>query len=437
MSNIVVIGTQWGDEGKGKIIDLLAWHFDMIARFQGGHNAGHTVYQGDNKYILHLVPTGILHPEKICIIGNGVVVDPYALLDEILELEKKGVVFGNNLLISDRAHMIMPYHKLLDRYREEARGDKKIGTTGRGIGPAYESKMARVGLCMGDLRDEELLMRKLTLNVQEVNSVFENIYDQPLLDINILKEQILEQADRIKAFIRDTSLFINKALDEGKSLLMEGAQGTMLDIDHGTYPYVTSSNCIASNACTGLGIGISRVDGIVGVVKAYTTRVGNGPFPTELHDKSGELLQEIGNEFGATTGRRRRCGWFDIVAVKYAIRINGINTLALTKLDVLDTLPKINVCIGYKWKGEIFDEFPYDPRVLNEGEPVYKEMKGWSAQTSKLTQYDLLPQGAKDYIHFLEDMLKTSISLVSTGSERDETIWIKDSLLDKWVNGAN
>ncbi|MGA1842835.1 MAG: adenylosuccinate synthase [bacterium] len=437
MSNIVVIGTQWGDEGKGKIIDLLAWHFDMIARFQGGHNAGHTVYQGDNKYILHLVPTGILHREKTCIIGNGVVVDLSALLEEILALEKKGVVFENNLLISDRAHMIMPYHKLLDRYREEARGDKKIGTTGRGIGPAYESKMARIGLCVGDLMDEELLMRKLTLNIQEVNRVFKNIYNQPLLDTNILKERILEQADKIKAFIKDTSLFINKALDEGKSLLMEGAQGTMLDIDHGTYPYVTSSNCIASNACTGLGIGISRVDGIIGVVKAYTTRVGNGPFPTELHDKSGQILQEIGNEFGATTGRRRRCGWFDIVAVKYAIRINGINTLALTKLDVLDTLPKINVCIGYKWKGEIFDEFPYDPRILNEGEPVYKEMKGWSAQTSKLTEYDLLPQGAKDYIHFLEDMLKTSISLVSTGSERDETIWIKDSLLDKWVNGAN
>jgi adenylosuccinate synthase len=295
--------------------------------------------------------------------------------------------------------------------------------------------MARIGLCVGDLIDEKLLMRKFILNIEEVNSIFKNIYKQPLLDLNLLKEQILEQADRIKGFIKDTSLFINKALDEGKSLLMEGAQGTMLDIDHGTYPYVTSSNCIASNACTGLGMGISRVDGVMGVVKAYTTRVGNGPFPTELHDKAGETLQEIGNEFGATTGRRRRCGWFDTVAVKYAIRINGIHTLALTKLDVLDTLPKINVCMGYKWKGEIYAEFPYDPRILNEGEPVYKEMKGWLAQTSNLTQYDLLPQGAKDYIHFLEDALKTSISLVSTGSDRDETIWIKDSLLDKWVNG--
>lgn len=433
MSNIVAIGTQWGDEGKGKIIDLLARHFDMIARFQGGHNAGHTVNQSNKKYILHLVPTGILNSDKICIIGNGVVVDLEALIKEIEDLKDKGVAIGDNLMISDRAHLIMPYHKLLDRHREAARGDKKIGTTGRGIGPAYENKMARTGICAGDLRDEDLLMRKLTLNVQEVNRLLKDIYKQPTLDLEEVKVILVEQAGRIKDHIKDTSVFINKALDEGMSLLAEGAQGAMLDIDHGTYPYVTSSNCIASNACTGLGIGIHRVDGIMGVVKAYTTRVGNGPFPTELHDEIGQTLQEIGNEFGATTGRRRRCGWFDSVVVRYAIRINGIQTLALTKLDVLDTLPKINVCIGYKWKGELITDFPYDPRILNEGEPYYKEIKGWMAQTADLTEYDQLPQGAKDYIHLLEDILRTPVSLISTGSDRDKTIWVKDSVLEGWI----
>ncbi len=434
MSNIVVIGTQWGDEGKGKIIDLLARNFDIIARFQGGHNAGHTVYQGGQKYILHLIPTGILRSNKICVIGNGVVVDLEALISEIEELKGKGVVIDDNLLISERAHLIMPYHRFLDRNREAARGDKKIGTTGRGIGPAYENKMARTGICAGDLRDKELLIHKLALNVEGINQLLEKIYGQPALDLKLIKTQALEQADRIKGHIRDTSLFLNKAMDEGKPLLMEGAQGTMLDIDHGTYPYVTSSNCVASNACTGLGIGFSRVDGVMGVVKAYTTRVGNGPFPTELQDEAGQVLQEKGNEFGATTGRRRRCGWFDSVAVRYSIRINGIHTLALTKLDVLDTLPRINVCVGYRWKGEVFKEFPYDPRLLVEGEPVYKEMKGWTAQSRDLTEYDLLPQGAKDYINYLEDILETPISLISTGSERNKTIWVKGAPLQKWIN---
>ncbi|MBN2373358.1 adenylosuccinate synthase [bacterium] len=433
MSNIAVIGTQWGDEGKGKIIDLLAERFDIIARFQGGHNAGHTVCLGNQKYILHLIPTGILHPEKICVIGNGVVVDITALINEIEELKKKGVVINDNLLISQRAHIIMPYHRLMDRYREEARGAKRIGTTGRGIGPAYENKMARSGICAGDLMNEKVLIDKVAANIEEINHVLEKVYSQPRIDPGAIEAEILEQAESVKGYITDTSLFINNALDHGKSLLMEGAQGTMLDIDHGTYPYVTSSNCVASNACTGLGIGISRVDGVMGVIKAYTTRVGNGPFPTELTDKSGQILQEKGNEYGATTGRRRRCGWFDGVVARYAIRINGVHTLALTKLDVMDTLAKINVCQGYKWKGKIFSDLPYDPTVLAEGEPVYKELDGWLASTSDLTEYNRLPQKAKDYIKYIEDMFETPICLISTGSEREKTIWVKGSPLDNWL----
>jgi len=433
MANIVVIGTQWGDEGKGKIIDLLARHFDIIARFQGGHNAGHTVYLGDNKYILHLIPTGILHAGKACVIGNGVVVDPSALIAEIEDLKKRGVLIDDNLLISERAHLIMPYHKTFEHFREAARGDRRIGTTGRGIGPSYENKMARTGLCMGDLRDEELLVRKLGLNIEEVNRILERIYGESPLDLALIKGEILDQAERIKGYVHDTSLFINNAIDEGKSVLMEGAQGTMLDIDHGTYPFVTSSNCVASNACTGLGIGISRVNGVLGVVKAYTTRVGNGPFPTELFDEVGEILQQQGNEFGATTGRRRRCGWFDSVVARYAVRINGIHTLALTKLDVLDTLPSIKVCVGYRWKGDVFTEFPYDPRIITEGEPVYKELKGWQAKSSGCIEYALLPREAKDYIRFLEDILETPMSLISTGSDRDTTIWVEGSPLENWI----
>lgn len=433
MSNIVIVGIQWGDEGKGKIIDLIAKHFDIIARFQGGHNAGHTVYLGTQKYILHLIPTGILHPGKICLIGNGVVIDPSALISEIEELKKVGIIIEKNFFISERAHLIMPYHGLLDRCRESARGDKKIGTTGRGIGPAYENKMARTGVCMADLQDEKLLENKIALNLQMINHILEKVYNQPPLDLFEIKNELLKQALKIKHHITDVSLFISRALDTGKTLLMEGAQGTMLDIDHGTYPYVTSSSTVASNACTGLGIGMKRIDGVMGVVKAYTTRVGNGPFPTELHDEIGRALQEKGNEYGATTGRRRRCGWFDTVVARYAIRLNGIHTLALTKLDVLDQFPVIKVCLGYKWKGAVYTEFPYDPRILTEGEPVYKELKGWMDKTSNLKEYEQLPQRAKDYIHYLEDSLKTTISLISTGSERDQTIWVKGSVLEKWL----
>lgn len=433
MANIVVVGTQWGDEGKGKIIDLLSCHFDIIARFQGGHNAGHTVYLGTKKYILHLVPTGILHPDKICVIGNGVVIDLGALIQEIENLKMAAVAVGNNLLISERAHIIMPYHSLLDKCREMARGDKKIGTTGRGIGPTYENKMRRTGICVGDLRDQETITHKLATNINEINYIIEKAFGEPPINLDQIKEETLDRAQMLIKYITDTSLYINKALDEGKTLLMEGAQGTMLDIDHGTYPFVTSSNCIASNACTGLGIGITRIDGVMGVAKAYTTRVGNGPFPTELNDVTGQILQEKGNEFGATTGRRRRCGWFDAIVVRYAIRLNGIKTLALTKLDVLDALPKINICVGYKWNGKIFSEFPYDLRILNQGEPVYREVNGWMAQTSGLTQYEDLPQAAKDYIKYLEDILKTPISIISTGSERNQTITVSGSVLEHWL----
>ena len=435
MANIVVVGAQWGDEGKGKVIDILSQYADIIARFQGGHNAGHTVCIKDKKYILHAIPTGILHPHKTCIIGNGVVVDPAALIQEIEELKKQGTdINPNNLRISKRAHLIMPYNKTFDLEREKKRGKNKIGTTGRGIGPSYEDKAARTGLCMGDLLCEENLQASIRNALPEKNSLLKNCFNSSSFSAEELFKQCTVYRDQLKDYLADTSFIINQAIAEGKHILCEGAQGTMLDIDHGTYPFVTSSNCISAQACVGLGFGPKYIDGILGVSKAYITRVGNGPFPTELHDETGKEIQQKGQEFGATTGRPRRCGWFDAVVLRYAIRINGLQTIALTKLDVLDSLKSLKICTGYKWKGKIFREFPYESRILEKSTPVYEEMKGWERKTHGIQNYEDLPQKTKDYINRLRDILEIDISIISTGYLRVETIFMKDSLLDQWLH---
>ncbi|MGA1869026.1 MAG: adenylosuccinate synthase [bacterium] len=434
MSNIVVIGTQWGDEGKGKIIDLLSSHFDIIARFQGGHNAGHTVFHGEQRFILHLIPTGILHPDKICIIGNGVVIDPDAFFKEIDELKMLGINMDNRLYVSGRAHLIIPYHYMIEKASEKTKGSKKIGTTGRGIGPAYETKMHRSGIVIADLLHEPLLKEKLSQNLAEKNFLLEKYYGEPPLQLDKLLEWGLNMGARVKPYITDTSAYLNDAIKEKKSILFEGAQGTMLDIDHGTYPYVTASNCVASNACTGLGIGPLHIDGVLGIIKAYTTRVGKGPFPTELHSEEGELLQKIGNEFGATTGRSRRCGWFDVLVGRYAIRLNSIGSLALCKLDVLDQFSSIKICTGYKWKGKIFNDFPYDPEAIFNAEAVYEVHEGWMQSTHGITEYNDLPERAKDYIKRIEELLEVPISIISTGSERDMTVMRQGSPIEQWLN---
>ncbi|MGA1875068.1 MAG: adenylosuccinate synthase [bacterium] len=432
MANVIAVGAQWGDEGKGKIVDILSQHVDVIARFQGGHNAGHTVCKNNKKFILHLIPTGMLHPEKVCLIGNGVVVDPAALIQEIKDLEDQGVVIHpQNLRISKRAHLIVPFHKAIDQEREK--GENKIGTTGRGIGPSYEDKAARTGLCLGDLLDEEQLLHKIRNAALEKNHLLKNLYHTTTISAEDLFEICRSYKDRLADYLTDTSLIINQAISDGKNIVCEGAQGTLLDIDHGTYPFVTSSNCVSAQACLGLGFGPQYIDGILGVAKAYTTRVGNGPFPTEMKDEIGNLIQQKGQEYGATTGRPRRCGWFDAVALQYAIRINGLQTLALTKLDVLDSVKTLKICTGYKWKGEVFRDFPYEPRILQESTPVYEEMDGWEEETHGTRCYEDLPRKTKDYLNRLTDMLEIEISMVSTGYERDETIFIRGSLLDQWL----
>ncbi|MEW6381020.1 MAG: adenylosuccinate synthase [bacterium] len=435
MANIIIVGAQWGDEGKGKIVDILSRYADIIARFQGGHNAGHTVHFDNKKFILHAIPTGILHPRKMCIIGNGVVVDPAALIQEIEELKSQGVEINqSNLQLSKRAHLIMPYHKALDLVREEKKGEGKIGTTGRGIGPSYEDKVARTGLCAGDLLFEETLRQGLQNNLHEKNFLLEKFFQTSSMSLDELLEQYKGYGDRLKGFLSDTSVIINQAIAEGKNIICEGAQGTMLDVDHGTYPFVTSSNCVSAQACTGLGFGPKCIDGVMGVVKAYTTRVGNGPFPTELKDETGETIREAGKEYGATTGRPRRCGWFDAVVLRHAIRINGLQTIALTKLDVLDHMKSLKICTGYRWKGETFREFPSEPQILQESTPLYEEIDGWQETTHGIQCYEDLPQKAKDYINWIRDLLNIDISMISTGYEREKTIFVKGSLLDQWLN---
>ncbi len=424
MSNIVVVGTQWGDEGKGKIVDLLTGEAEFVARYQGGANAGHTVVIGGRQHILHLIPSGVLHEGKKCVIGNGVVIDPAALIEEMDGLSARGVRLDGSLFISRNAHVIMPYHKTLDGANEAGKGSSKLGTTGRGIGPCYSEKMARTGIRMSDLADPERLKEKVRHNVSEYNVLLKSVHGVDGFDWEGVYRDYSAYGARLAPYVADASLMLHRADSEGRNILFEGAQGTMLDVDHGTYPFVTSSSSTAGGACTGTGIGPTRIDGVLGVAKAYTTRVGAGPFPTELTDKTGGLLQARGREFGATTGRRRRCGWFDAVVVRYAVRVNGITGLCLTKLDVLDECGEVNICTAYKYKGDILREMPGEPHVFSRCEPVYEKVPGWKKSTAGRTAMPELPQAARDYIKRLEDYTGAEFAMVSTGPDRDETIMV-------------
>src|SRR5579871_4446244 len=417
--NLAVLGAQWGDEGKGKIVDLLTRHFQIVARYQGGHNAGHTVYVSGAKFILRLIPSGILHPGVACVIGNGVVVDPQALFQEIDELTKNGIAVDGRILISDKAHLILPYHRDLDLLSEARRGERKIGTTSRGIGPAYEDKIARRGIRVCDLTDPAGLERSVRDNVNARNRLVQD----STMDWKPVYDQLLKQAERMKPMIRDVSVLLHDAMRNGASIMFEGAQGTLLDIDHGTYPFVTSSNASIGGVCTGLGISPRAVGTVIGVVKAYTTRVGEGPFPTELSGEMGNRLRESGSEYGAVTGRPRRCGWYDAVAARYSARINGLDSLALTKLDVLDGLDRINICTAYRAGDRQLTEFPSDIRLLAACQPVYETMPGWTTPTKGIRTFDQLPDAAKRYIGKLEEVSGVRAAIVSTGSERDDTIF--------------
>ncbi|MDD5044263.1 MAG: adenylosuccinate synthase [Candidatus Omnitrophica bacterium] len=421
--NIVIVGAQWGDEGKGKAIDVFSGDSDYIVRYQGGSNAGHTVVVGDQEYIFHLIPSGILRRGKICVIGNGVVVDPETLIKEIRDLNSRRVDIDERLKISELCHVIMPYHRILDKLRESRRFNK-IGTTGRGIGPCYADKINRCGIRMVDILNPRVLKEKLKDNLKEKNEIFKKVYRHPGFSFTELYAQYLGYAKSLKKYISDTTLLVNKAVKEKKPILFEGAQGTFLDIDFGTYPYVTSSSAIAAGACIGTGVFPGVVDKVIGVAKAYTTRVGEGPFPTEFESSFQTVIRNKGKEFGATTGRPRRCGWFDSLMVKHACMINGITEMAIMKLDVLDGLDKIKVCTAYKYKGKIFKEYPYDIEVLENAKPVYKDFSGWNETTTKTKSYDKLPAAARVYIEWLQDTLNVKVCLVSIGSHRDETLFL-------------
>ncbi len=419
---VVVLGTQWGDEGKGKLVDYITRDADLVVRYQGGNNAGHTVVIGDETFILHLIPSGILHPEKLCIIGNGLVVNPRALIEEIEGLRQRGITVEGNLKLSRSAHLIMPYHMAIEAAREEAKGRTQIGTTRKGIGPAYVDKAARTGLRAGDLLYPEVLREKIEANLREVNFLLQSFYHREGFSAEDIYRQYLQYAERLGPYIADTDVIINRALDEGKKVLFEGAQGTLLDIDHGTYPYVTSSSASAGGVCTGTGVGPTRIDRVLGVVKAYTTRVGGGPFPTEIKGPLGEKLREKGGEYGATTGRPRRCGWLDLVALRHSRRVNDLKGLLLTKLDILDGLESIKVCHAYRYRGEVLEDFPKEAHVLEECEPVYKELQGWSRPTSGIRQYEDLPPEARAYIEMIEEELQVPVVLISTGQKREDVI---------------
>lgn len=419
----IIVGAQWGDEGKGKVVDLLSKDVDIVARYQGGANAGHTVVVGEQEHILHLIPSGIFHPQVTCVIGNGAVVDPIALMEEIEQLQKLKIKISGRLFISQNAHLIMPYHKLLDTIREQ--GSEKIGTTGRGIGPAYMDKFLRIGIRIVDLLDRGVFVSKLRKNLDEKNQILQKIYGEAELDIDQIVNEYEEFDQKIDEFVTDTVLYLNKALRSGKRILAEGAQGALLDIDHGTYPFVTSSNPTSGGACTGLGIPPTAVDSIVGVAKAYSTRVGNGPFPTELKDETGERLREIGQEVGATTGRPRRCGWFDAFSLRYSAMVNGITKLAITKLDVLDNFDEIKVCVGYQYQGKLMKTFPTDNQSLDSVEPLYETYEGWKTPLAGLTTYQSLPAAARRFIEAIGSLTGTEIWIVSVGARRDQTIFIQ------------
>ncbi len=425
--NIVIVGTQWGDEGKGKIVDFLTEKADVVVRFQGGNNAGHTLYVNEKKLILHLIPSGILYEDKVCMIGNGTVIDPKVLLEEIDNLKKEFVdVNPDRLIISERANLIMPYHKAIDLAREEAKGKGKLGTTGRGIGPCYEDKVARRGIRVVDLKDPEELRQKIEENVREKNFYLTQFLNAEPVDSKLIFNEYIQMAEKILPYVKDVSIELEKAIKQGKNILFEGAQGTHLDIDHGTYPFVTSSNTVAGNASSGSGIGPSHLHHILGVVKAYTTRVGSGPFVTELTDEIGDYIQKRGQEFGATTGRRRRCGWLDLVIVNDSKRLNGLNSLAITKLDVLSGIEKLKVCVAYKMDGELVYSRPASFKDISRCEPVYKELPGWSEDISNVKTVAELPKNARKYIDFIEESIGIPVSIISTGPSREQTIVVKE-----------
>jgi adenylosuccinate synthase len=424
---VVVVGAQWGDEGKGKVIDLLTEFSDIVARFQGGNNAGHTLVVGGEKFIFHIIPSGILHGTKRCVIGNGVVIDPGVLIEEIDGL-RGGGYFGSDsqLLISEEAHLIMPYHRKIEVAREKVHSRTRIGTTGRGIGPAYEDKVGRCGIRVVDLLDERVFRTKLENNLSQKNfTLTEFFHEEPCSMQEIVKEYNAFRP-RIEPFVGNTSVFLAEALTKGEKILFEGAQGCLLDVDHGTYPYVTSSNTVAGNACAGVGIGPTCIDYVLGVSKAYTTRVGEGPFPTEVHDEMGERIRERGGEYGATTGRPRRCGWFDAVIVNHAVRLNGLRGLVITKLDVLDNLERIKICTGYRYNGEVLRVVPPSIEVLKQCEPLCEEFDGWLEDTCKARSFSDLPERAQQYIKRMEDLTQTPVVAVSVGSDREETIMIEN-----------
>lgn len=422
-----MIGAQWGDEGKGKITDLLSRSADVVVRSQGGVNAGHTVVVAEQTFKLHLIPSGILYPDTECIIGSGTVIDPQVLIEEIEQLKALGVTV-DNLNISQTAHVTMPYHRKIDRASEESRGEYKIGTTGRGIGPTYADKSERTGIRVLDLMNSEHLRKQLGWTINYKNVILEKLYNLPPLDPEKVIAEYLKYAEFLRPFVIDSSLKIYEAVKEKKNILFEGAQGTLLDLDHGTYPYVTSSNPIAGGACVGAGVGPTTIDRVIGVAKAYTTRVGEGPFPTELNDDIGQMLGDLGAEFGTTTGRRRRCGWFDAVIGRYAVRINGLDCLAITKLDVLDRLAEIQICVAYEIDGEICHHFPTNASQFADCKPVYKTLPGWQESTTGCRSLSDLPEKALSYLKYLAELMKVPIAIVSVGPGRDQTIIVEDPI---------
>ena len=429
MANVIIVGAQWGDEGKGKIVDLLTQYVDIVVRFQGGNNAGHTIVIKGEKFVFHLIPSGILYENKKCIIGNGVVLDPEVLIGEINELKKRGYFTDDSqLMISEETHLILPYHRKIDIARERI---FKIGTTGRGIGPAYEDKVARCGIRMVDLLDEKIFRKKLEDNLIQKNIYLVQVLKEERFEFSEIFDKYLHFKNQLEKYVKDTSMVLHEEIRRGKHILFEGAQGALLDLDHGTYPYVTASNTVAGNACAGSGIGPTMIDSVIGVAKAYTTRVGEGPFPTELKDQLGEKIREMGGEYGSTTGRPRRCGWFDAVVVNHSIRINGIREIAVTKLDVLNDFDKIKICVEYRLNGKVIHHIPSNLEMLKSSEPVYEELDGWKTDIKGAKKFSDLPRNAKRYIQRIEELIDTKITMISVGSERNETIEVKNLFLKK------
>lgn len=425
----VVIGSQWGDEGKGKVVDLLSEDLDIVARYQGGANAGHTIMWGDKTFVLHLVPSGIFHEGVTCVIGNGVVIDPVAVMEEIRMIQDLGYSVDGRLLISHNAHLIMPYHKKIEAAREQSRDASAIGTTGRGIGPSYVDKFARTGIRVVDLLDRDVLSKKLRTSIEEKNAILKSVYGAETLNVEAIVDEYVEFDKLIDPYVTDTTQYLCNALKDGKHILAEGAQGSLLDVDFGTYPFVTSSHPTVGGCCTGLGVPPTAINRVIGIVKAYCTRVGNGPFPTELEDETGERLREEGGEFGATTGRPRRCGWLDLVALRYTSMINGMTDYAITKMDVLSGFDEIKVCTAYRYDGKETSRFPSETQTLERVEPVYETLPGWQEDISEVQSADDLPEAARDYLRFITEWTGVSISMISTGPKREQTIYGQAAIL--------